>query len=666
MITSGDIAARALTATAHSHMTTRGAYARPPNAVGSILNMKMSAYASFRARLIIGFGLLVALMAALMYWKIYTGYNAERAAALTQTKSFAQAMSAHVVSEMRVVDLSLQRSSEALGALDEETLKNGLRVRQVLALSASVVDANFWIHFVDLRGVGVVASNNLSIAGVSYADRPYFKASAGRCDSGLYVGAPETGRVSKRRLFFLSRAVCSSSGVPLGVVVAPVDAAAIAEVFNSALFRPTLSITLLHGDGKVIARAPLFEKSFAQDLSKSELYRNWKASPAGSYEGRSMVDGDIRVFSYQTVADLRLAVAVGVGTDSWSQALRKDVAVALGGLGLIAIVLVFSGRFALRSFKRVQQSDAKQRALNSELREAQENMARAAKRARMIADGLPALVSYIDADERYVFHNSYYRNVPGLDVERMLGRTMREALGDEIYIPIRPKITEALGGSRVSFERAMTAGSLERHLKYDFTPDLDDSGAVVGFYSMVIDITDAKAVEARLSALARVDSLTGLPNRNHLYERLDEALARSRRGGLPTACLYLDIDHFKSINDTLGHAGGDEVLRQFGKRLRSCVRETDLVARLAGDEFVIVLEGLDQPDAARGVAVKILDAMRTPFVIQGVERIVSTSVGVAISTVSDSEADAVLKKADAALYQVKHSGRGGFSTNAPD
>lgn len=625
--------------------------------------IRTTTYASFRNRLIAGFALLVALLAALLGWKIYSGYNAERASAFVQTKSFAQAMSAHVASEMRVVDLSLIRSSEALGALDAGTLANRLRVRQVLALSASVADANFWIHFVDLRGVGVVASNNLAIAGVSYADRPYFKASAARCDSGLYIGDPETGRVSKRRLFFLSRPVCSPDGVLLGVVVAPVDAGAIAQVFASALFQPTLSITLLHGDGKVIARAPLFERSFAQDLSASDLYHNWKASPAASYQGRSMVDRQMRVFSYQTVADLPLAVAVGVAADSWVHALSKDAAVALGAFTMITIVLMFSGRFALRSFKHVELSDANQRELNGELRQTRDNMARVAKRARMIADSLPALVSYIDAEERYVFHNSYYRNVPGVDVERMLGRTMREALGDEIYASISDQIKKALGGEHVIFERAMKAGSLERHLKYDYTPDFDESGAVVGFYTMVIDITEAKQVEARLSALARVDNLTGLPNRNHLYERLGEALARSRRGGAPTACLYLDIDHFKSINDTLGHAGGDDVLRQFGARLRSCVRETDLVARLAGDEFVIVLEGLDQPAAARTVAAKIVEAMRPPFVIDGAERSVSTSIGVAISSALDDEADALLKKADAALYQAKRSGRGGFATN---
>ena len=282
----------------------------------------------------------------------------------------------------------------------------------------------------------------------------------------------------------------------------------------------------------------------------------------------------------------------------------------------------------------------------------------------MIADSLPALVAYIDASERYIFHNSFYRNVPGVDVERMAGRTMREALGDDIYLPISDQVKTVLQGQRVVFERAIESGGVVRHLKYEYTSDIDESGAVLGFYSMVIDITETKAVEARLSALARVDNLTGLPNRNHLYERLGEALARSRRGGFPTACLYLDIDHFKAINDTLGHAGGDEVLRQFGARLSSCVRETDLVARLAGDEFVIVLEGLDQPQAASAIAAKVVAAMRSPFSVEGGERFVSTSIGVAISNAKKQDVDALLKKADAALYEAKRAGRGGYETSS--
>lgn len=619
-------------------------------------------YSAFRTRLIAGFTLLVALLAVLLYWKIHSGYDAARTAAYTQTKSFAQAMSAHIASEIRVVDLSLMRAAEALGGLDQETLTNAARVRQVLALSASVVDANFWIQFVNLRGIGVVGSNALPIAGVPYADRLYFQASAHRCDAGLYVGAPDTGRVSKRRLFFLSRPVCSPDGVLLGVVVAPVDAAAIAAVFGSALLQPTLSITLLHGDGRVIARAPLFERSFAQDISASDFFRNWKVAPAGTWKGRSVVDGQIRVFSYQTVGSFPLAVAVGVATDSWIEAIRKDYAFALGALAVVALALTFSSRSLLRSFKRVERSDADQRALNVELTQMRDDMARVAKRARMIADSLPALVSYIDAQERYVFHNSYYRNVPGLDVERMIGRTMHDVLGDEIYLPISDQVKQVLSGRHVTFERAMKVGSLERYLKYDYTPDVDESGTVLGFYTMVIDISEAKEVEARLSALARIDKLTGLPNRNHLYERLGEVLARARRGGRPAACLYLDIDHFKLVNDTLGHAGGDQVLCEFGKRLRACVRETDLVARLAGDEFVIILEGLDEPGGAQAVAAKIIEAMRAPFLIEGLARTISTSVGIAIAH-NEDDVDTVLKNADMALYQAKHAGRAGYATS---
>ena len=185
----------------------------------------------------------------------------------------------------------------------------------------------------------------------------------------------------------------------------------------------------------------------------------------------------------------------------------------------------------------------------------------------------------------------------------------------------------------------------------------------MGFCSMAIDVTETKNAQVRLHALARFDTLTGLPNRAQLYERLDMALARSRRGAPETACLYLDIDHFKSINDSLGHAAGDEALREFARRLQSTARKTDLVARLAGDEFVIVLEGMDPPRAATVVAEAVIEAMRAPFLIFGLEMAISTSVGVAVSNTHDQSADDLLKRADAALYSAKRAGRGMFKTS---
>jgi diguanylate cyclase (GGDEF)-like protein/PAS domain S-box-containing protein len=537
-------------------------------------------------------------------------------------------------------------------------------IRGILAPSGGAPDQNFWTIFIDAQGIGVTSSNNLPVQGISYADRPYFKAHLGPKDRGLYVDGPEIGRVSTRPLFFLSRRVVSSAGKLIGVVVAPIDAGVFARVFKNALFQPSLSITVIHTDGKVIAREPRFKESFAAVITETEFYRHVKISPNGSYEHKSRIDGQQRIYSFQTIDHLPLALSVGIASEAWTDGIKEDLTAAGIAFAVILAVMIFSSRFALRSFRSLENSEADQKRLNQDLRFLQDDLLRGEKRLRMIADSLPALVSYIDAEERYVFHNSYYRYVFGTELPAMLGRTMREMFGDRMYFSIKAEVTAALNGKRMSFERAMSVHGIERHLKFQYTPDFDIGGKVIGFYTMVTDITDMKLIQAQLVQMTRVDNLTGLPNRNQLYERLGEALTRARRCGLQVGCLYLDIDNFKSINDTLGHAGGDEVLRQFGARLQGSVREADLVARLAGDEFVIVLEGIDETDEARRTAEKIIHAMRYPFEIEGHLRMVTTSVGVATSDDGD-DPDALLKKADGALYLTKRAGKNGFELHLP-
>ena len=195
----------------------------------------------------------------------------------------------------------------------------------------------------------------------------------------------------------------------------------------------------------------------------------------------------------------------------------------------------------------------------------------------------------------------------------------------------------------------------------------DATGRALRLVGTNADISERKRIEqalqdsaARLEHMARHDSLTGLPTRAALHERLQQALARGRRSQQATAVLYLDMDRFKSINDTLGHGTGDLLLRLFAQRLKSCVRETDTVARLGGDEFVIVMEGLASPADAETVARKILEAMR-PVADLGKQRVqVSTSIGVAIGY-GDADVDALLASADGALYAAKKAGRNAFA-----
>ena len=159
----------------------------------------------------------------------------------------------------------------------------------------------------------------------------------------------------------------------------------------------------------------------------------------------------------------------------------------------------------------------------------------------------------------------------------------------------------------------------------------------------------------------RLDSLTGLYNRYQFNEELPISLARGVRSGLALALLFLDIDHFKQVNDTCGHAVGDLVLKEFANRLKRGVRQTDLVARLAGDEFIVVLEGLHDQSEADSLARNILAAINQPFGVGEQTLTVTASIGVALNLASpEPNAMDLLARADTALYRAKASGRNTF------
>jgi diguanylate cyclase (GGDEF)-like protein len=172
----------------------------------------------------------------------------------------------------------------------------------------------------------------------------------------------------------------------------------------------------------------------------------------------------------------------------------------------------------------------------------------------------------------------------------------------------------------------------------------------------------AQTLQEHLTYRAENDSLTGLPNRALFYDRLETAIVRGRRSKKLMALLYLDIDNFKKINDGLGHAAGDDLLRSFARRLLQCVRASDTAARLGGDEFTIILENLASQEAAQCVIDKLMTALRRPY---GADNIHATaSIGIAYFAGEEIKADGLLHRADAALYRAKHRGRNGYCIDA--
>ncbi|MGE5169758.1 MAG: PAS domain-containing protein [Rudaea sp.] len=294
------------------------------------------------------------------------------------------------------------------------------------------------------------------------------------------------------------------------------------------------------------------------------------------------------------------------------------------------------------------------------LRHARAQVEASEQRLQRITDNIPSMVGYIDAEGRYRFNSRYYEAWLGRPLSTITGRLVRDVLGSETYATVAPNLERALAGERVDFDVEVKRPEGTRFLRGSYIPDIDAEGKVLGVYTSASDVTSQKEVERQLERLAQKDTLTGLPNRHAFNDGIAAALRRSTRAGTQVALLFLDVDGFKKINDTLGHAAGDEVLREFARRLTSSVRATDLVARLAGDEFVIVLEGIHNRDECRFVARKILASMRPDFHAGGLTVKVTTSIGIALGHGGAATPEALLKRADSALYAAKGHGRDTF------
>lgn len=291
---------------------------------------------------------------------------------------------------------------------------------------------------------------------------------------------------------------------------------------------------------------------------------------------------------------------------------------------------------------------------------AEKSLRESREQLRVITDALPVLISYIDVEQNYKFTNKVYEEWFNRPLAEIVNRPVREILGDTAYTNFSKFFQQALYGREVNYEIVIPyKKSQERYVSAVLIPHMVD-GEVKGFFSLMNDITPHKRAQERLNYLASHDPLTKLPNRSLFYEKLNNAIAFASHNRKLFAILFLDLDHFKYINDTLGHDVGDKLLTNVVGRLRSCVRSTDTVARMGGDEFTIIVEDLDDYAPIHRVAEKICARLAESFAIDEHTIYITASIGISVYPSDGIDANSLLKNSDMAMYTAKAKGRNNY------
>ena len=293
----------------------------------------------------------------------------------------------------------------------------------------------------------------------------------------------------------------------------------------------------------------------------------------------------------------------------------------------------------------------------TERKQAQLALARSEELLRQLAGNIPEAFWVREADsERILYASPGWQAITGAPPLTSLQDVWKIVHPDDLE-RVQAEVRAAWAGGLDQEYRFLRADGELRWLRVRSFP-IRDAGGDSGRVAVVADdVTDKKAGEQRLMQLAHYDHLTDLPNRAYFSEALERILEQARRSDWTVGVLFIDLDRFKGVNDTLGHAAGDELLQQVSGRLLRCVRVRDVVGRLGGDEYALILPGLERPEHAGSVAAKILGAFARPFEIGGRELFVSSSIGITLFPADGAEAGELLRNADAAMYRAKEEGR---------
>ena len=300
----------------------------------------------------------------------------------------------------------------------------------------------------------------------------------------------------------------------------------------------------------------------------------------------------------------------------------------------------------------------------TDLKETEKEISRLTKEYEKVFNGTQDamfLMTVLENGEfRYIRNNLAHQNKTGILLEQIMNKSPQELLGKEIGDIVSQNYQKCVDGKKaLTYEEKLIFPGGEHIWLTTLTPIMERD-RVSNIVGSATDITERKKLELQLEKNANYDKLTGLPNRRLFFERLDSIVVESERDNSKFALLFIDLDGFKDINDNYGHEVGDEVLIVVGNRLLQCIRRSDIVARMGGDEFTIIIRNIEDKKIAENLVKKIHKVLQDVMNIDSIECKVNSSIGIAIYPDSGKDSETLLKNADSAMYEIKRNGKGGF------
>ncbi|EJW13406.1 diguanylate cyclase [Rhodovulum sp. PH10] len=480
-------------------------------------------------------------------------------------------------------------------------------------------------------------------------------------ENGLYVSPPILTARPKQWRVYLGRRIVGTSGTFVGIVAVAVPVAYFDQIYATYSRFGDRAFVIARRDGTILATNAESVSLTGRRIPGSSAWYDVVRAGGGPFRSPGFFDGVPRIAAAASVPGLPLVVSTAVpradALARWHQhAIRIGAGTAVAAL---CAFLLLAGVY--HQFRRLVASEASLAEGKADLKEKSRELERANMRLDAALNNMSHGLCMFDRTGRLLVCNDRYLRMyrlgremaqPGTTLEELMRR--RIAVGTYSGDPL----------GYVAELRRLGTGARQTH----FTTELADGRIIAvlndrmsdgGWVAVHEDITERTRAEQRIAHMARHDALTDLANRTLAAERMDEALERMAASGHGFAVFIFDIDLFKSVNDSLGHGGGDALLRAVAQRLRGCIDDGDTAGRIGGDEFAVVQGNSADPQAAAAaLSARLLDVVQAPYEIDGQRVVIGISIGVALAPVNGTEPSQILRNADLALYRAKSDGRG--------